>query len=289
MSTPDLLELPIRRLSRRDLLACADLAQSRGWSSEEHKWGFLLTAGAGFGVDDPSGEGLACVCTLTRFGTYEKPELGAIGMVLVAEHHQRRGLGLRLMRHVLAESGAGALTLHATSTGRPLYERLGFREVTRAETLVGRLADTGPVLGIATRPASAEDLPAILRLDAEIFGLDRTHLITRLPAFAHQFRVAEARGRLTGFAASWPNTHHDVIGPLIAEDTATARALFAALAAGTARELRTDIDVRHEELLGWAGEQGLRGGEFTTVMLAGAPVLPGDWRRRFAPLTVAAA
>ena len=43
-------------------------------------------------------------------------------------------------------------------------------------------------------PATAEDLTAILRLDTEVFGLDRTHMITRLPAFADQLRVAEENG-----------------------------------------------------------------------------------------------
>ncbi|MEU6735552.1 GNAT family N-acetyltransferase [Streptomyces physcomitrii] len=289
MSTPQLSLLPIRRLTRRDLYACADLSESRGWAREEHKWGLLLTAGAGYGIDDPEGEGLVGACTLTWFGPGEKPELAAIGMVLVAERHERRGLGRRLMEHALAAAGTPALTLHATPLGRPLYERLGFTATGEVETVKGRYREAAPVPERATRPATAEDLPAILRLDAEVFGLDRTHLLTRLPAFADQFRVAESGGRLTGFAAAWPNTHHDVIGPLVAEDTATAQALIAALAAGTARELRTDIDVRHEELLDWAKTQGLAGAFHQTVMVCGAPQLPGDWRRRFAPLTVAAA
>ncbi|MFF9803200.1 GNAT family N-acetyltransferase, partial [Streptomyces rochei] len=51
MPTPSLTALPIRRLTRRDLTACADLSEDRGWPREEHKWGFLLTAGKGYGID----------------------------------------------------------------------------------------------------------------------------------------------------------------------------------------------------------------------------------------------
>jgi hypothetical protein len=141
---------------------------------------------------------------------------------------------------------------------------------------------------VETRPATAEDLPAILRLDHEVFGLDRTHMIARLPAFADQLRVAEEEGVLTGYAAAWPNMETHVIGPLIARDTETAKALVSSLAAGTDRPLRTDIDVRHDELLTWVKERGLAPIAFNAVMTLGIPELPGDWTRRFAPLTVAA-
>ncbi|AKN69099.1 acetyltransferase [Streptomyces sp. PBH53] len=287
MPTPSLAALPIRRLTLRDLNACADLSEDRGWPREEHKWGLLLSAGKGFGIDDPEG-GLVAACVVTEYGTWGRPDLGAIGMVLVAERHARRGVGRRLMQHVLSTMGTTPLTLHATPYGRPLYEELGFKVTGRAEMLRGRFTPGGPEPTVATRAATAEDLPAILRLDEEVFGTDRTPLIARLPAFADQLRVAEEDGRLVGYTAAWPNMDTHVVGPLIARDTETAKALIASLAARTERPLRTDIDVRHEELLAWAKGRGLASVAFNAVMTYGIAELPGDWTRRFAPLTVAA-
>ncbi|MFD0316099.1 GNAT family N-acetyltransferase [Streptomyces flavalbus] len=287
MPTPPLAALPIRRLTLRDLPACADLSEDRGWPREEHKWGFLLTAGKGYGIDDPEG-GLVSACVVTEYGVPDRPELGAIGMVLVAERHARRGVGRRLMRHVLSTMSTTPLTLHATSHGRPLYEELGFKATGRAEMVRGRFVPGGPEPEVATRPATAEDLTAILRLDAQAFGTDRTHLITRLPAFADRVRVAVAGGEIIGYAAAWPNMDTHVVGPLIGRDTETAKALIASLAAHTDRPLRTDIDVRHEELLAWVKEHGLASIAFNSVMTYGMTELPGDWTRRFAPLTVAA-
>lgn len=287
VSTPSPALLPIRRLTPRDLTACADLSENRGWPREEHKWGLLLTAGTGYGIDDPDG-GLVTACVVTEYGTPERLELGAIGMVLVAERHARQGVGRRLMRHVVAEMGTTPLTLHATPHGRPLYEELGFKVTGRAEMIRGRFVPGGPDPKVATRPATAEDLATILRLDAEVFGSDRTHVITRLPAFSDQLRVAVENGRIIGYAAAWPNMDTHVVGPLIARDTETAKALIASLAAHTDRPLRTDIDVRHEELLSWAKEHGLEPTSFNAVMTYGISELPGDWTRRFAPLTVAA-
>ncbi|MGW7362214.1 GNAT family N-acetyltransferase [Streptomyces sp. NPDC054841] len=301
MSTP-FSEFAIRRLTPADLFSCADLSEDRGWPREEHKWGLLLAAGAGYGIDDPSGKGLVSACVVTSYGPGSVPGtdpvhgsgpangqgLAAIGMVLVAERYARRGIGRRLMRHVLAEAGETPLTLHATPNGQPLYEELGFTLVGRAEMVRGHFRLSGPAPRAMTRPATAEDLPAILRLDADVFGQDRTHMITRLPAFADQLRVAEADGVLTGYAAAWPNMETHVIGPLIARDTDTAKSLIVSLANATDRPLRTDIDVRHEELLTWVKANGLSPIAFNAVMTHGTPVLPGDWTRRFAPLTVAA-
>ncbi|WP_406861981.1 GNAT family N-acetyltransferase [Streptomyces sp. HUAS MG47] len=276
--------LPVRRLTLEDLTFCADLSEDRGWPREEHKWGLLLAAGTGYGIDDPSGKGLVTACVITSYG----PGLAAIGMVLVAERYARRGVGRRLMHHVLAETGDTPLTLHATPNGQPLYEQLGFAVTGRAEMVKGRFTGAVAAPARTTRPATAEDLPAILRLDAEVFGRDRTHMITRLPSFADRLRVAEEDGELTGYAAAWPNMDTQVIGPLVARDTTTAQALVAALAEGTDRPLRTDIDVRHETLLTWLKANGLDSIAFNAVMTRGLPGLPGDWSRRFAPLTVAA-
>jgi GNAT superfamily N-acetyltransferase len=279
--------LPIRRLTLRDHIACADLSEDRGWPREEHKWGLLLTAGTGYGIDDPDG-GLIAACVVTPYGPQDRPDLAAIGMVLVAERHARQGVGRRLMRHVVSAMGTTPLTLHATPNGRPLYEELGFKLTGRAEMLVGHFAPHGVKPETATRAATAEDLTSILRLDEEVFGADRTHIIARLPAFADQLRVAEENGRIIGYAAAWPNMETQVVGPLIARDTRTAKALLASLAAHTDRPLRTDIDVRQEELLAWVKDHGLASVAFNAVMTYGIPELPGDWSRRFAPLTVAA-
>ncbi len=287
VSTPSPAALPIRRLTPRDLTACADLSEDRGWPREEHKWGLLLTAGTGYGIDDSEG-GLVAACVVTEYGPAGRPELGAIGMVLVAERHARQGVGRRLMRHVMSEMGTTPLTLHATPYGRPLYEELGFKVVGRAEMVRGHFASAGPASTVFTRPATAEDITSILRLDEEIFGSDRTHVLARLPAFADQLRVAEEKGRLIGYTAAWPNMDDHVVGPLIARDTRTAKALIASVAARTERPLRTDIDVRHEELLTWVKEHGLAPVAFNSVMTYGLAELPGDWTRRYAPLTVAA-
>ncbi|MGW0854593.1 GNAT family N-acetyltransferase [Streptomyces sp. NPDC002690] len=284
--------LPIRLLTRGDLVACADLSEDRGWPRDEHRWGLLLAAGTGYGIDDPTGKGLAAACVVTSYG----PTHAALGMMLVAQRFARQGAGRRLLVHVLAAHDETPLTLFATDQGRPLYEELGFAVVGSVERLVGRFledvraeadggADDSSVT--TTRRAAARDLPAVMALDASVFGSERTQMLARLPAFSDHFRVAERAGELVGFAALWPSDGSHVIGPLIAPDTDTAKALVASLASDTELTLRAEIDIRHTELRRWLTEHGLTAVSNTTLMAKGCPDVPGDWSRRFAPLTVA--
>ncbi|WP_328895125.1 GNAT family N-acetyltransferase [Streptomyces sp. NBC_00236] len=292
-----LAELPLRRLTRDDLVPCADLSEDRGWPRDEHRWSLLLSAGTAYGIDDPESKGLIATCVVTAYG----PRMAAIGMLLVAGRHARKGVGRYMMRQVIESTGGVPLSLHATDAGRPLYEELGFLAVGRTERVSGpfrplaepdRLGTAGGPgtaagAGLTVRPASAGDLQAILRLDADAFGLDRTHILVRLPAFADHLRVAEEDGELVGYGALWPSAESHVVGPLIARDTATAKLLVTSLAAATDRPLRADIDARHEELLDWFRECGLGSGPATTVMSLGSPEQPGQWTHRFAPLSVA--
>ncbi|MEW1719671.1 GNAT family N-acetyltransferase [Streptomyces sp. NPDC093109] len=292
--------LPIRPLTMGDLTACADLAEDRGWAREEHKWSLLLAAGTGYGItdpDDPDGKRLAATCVVTPYGT----QLAGVGMMLVAGQHARKGLGRRLMTHVLHEANGTPLMLHATSYGRPLYQQLGFKEVGEVATVAGLFCSSGTgteattetpddateATEAAVRAATAGDLPAVIGLDTEVFGVDRTSMIARLPAFADRLSVAEEDSALTGYAARWPTAAADVIGPLIARDTRTAKALISSLITSPDRPIRIHIDVRHQELLSWVKEHGLEQVTLTTVMVHGIPDLPGDRTRHFAPLNMA--
>jgi GNAT superfamily N-acetyltransferase len=272
---------PIRVLGAQDLPDCLALAVNRGWPPEKHKWGLLLAAGRGYGVDDEENGGLAGVVVCTRYGN----TLGAIGMMLVAGRHERRGLGSRLMRHVMADAGVATMWLTATEFGRPLYEKLGFRAIDECTQYVGLFAGNG--VPPRSRPATESDLSAIVALDADVFGADRSAVLLRLPAFGEALRVVDSSdGRLAGYGGAWRNADNTVIGPVVADDQDTARALLTDLAAAQHGPIRLGLVHSRPEQIEWALAHGLRPGPGTTVMVSGAD-LPGDRKRLFNPLMVA--
>jgi GNAT superfamily N-acetyltransferase len=274
------MALPITRLAAPDLDDCLELAADRGWQPERRKWALMFELGEVYGIRDPAG-GLAGSVTLTRYGR----ELAVVGMMLVAARHERRGLGGRLMARVLAEAGDATVFLYATSFGRPLYERLGFRAIGELTTALGRF--TGAPAG-GSRPAEARDGGAIAALDTAAVGADRARLVTAYLQLADQVRVVERDGAVCGYAALAPGGGGSmVVGPVIAPDLDAARTLIADLASGIDAPVRLDIEHRHDGLREWARERGVKPHDDAVLMVHGARELPGARRRLVLPMTLA--
>jgi ribosomal protein S18 acetylase RimI-like enzyme len=269
-----IIEAPIRRLDIVDLPECQELAIARGWGPGTRLWAMLFRMGEVYAVPDPFG-GLAACAVLTKQGD----GLAVVSMVLVAARFERQGLGRRVMRHVLEQAGARTVMLHSSTLGRPLYDKLGFRQVSSATRHTGSLA-AGP---LSTRGAAAADLPALRRLDAEVTDADRSVLLDVLLAEAEQVRVVETGGEITGYAAGTGHDGVTVIGPVIAADESGARALIADIATITG-PIRIELDSRHPGLLKWAGEAGLVPGMVAPCLVRGDRPMAGDPSRRYAPI-----
>ncbi|HMH92582.1 MAG TPA: GNAT family N-acetyltransferase [Streptosporangiaceae bacterium] len=293
-------DVPVQRLSAADLAGCLALADDRGWPPEPDKWQLLFEVGEVSGIRDPAG-GLAGAVALTRYGS----DLAAIGMMLVAQRHGRRGLGRALMTHVLDQAGGVVTCLFATDFGRPLYERLGFRPAYRSDRYIGPLAPgplapgplaPGPLApgpaaaggSVPVRPATPEDLPAIARLDRVAFGADRSGILARLPQLSERFLVAAGPdGRaVRGFAASAELSGLLLAGPVVADDLDVATALLTGLAADSGRPLRIEVASTHPGLARWAAGHGLTARSQAAFMTHGG-VLPGRPGQVFGPLNVA--
>ena len=290
----------IRRLGADDLRSCAALSVDRGWWPERGKWALLLDASDGFGIDAPDGQGLAGTVVVTRWGT----ERAAIGMMLIASRYGGQGLGRALMEHALSVAGEGAaVSLYATDSGRPLYDKLGFQPVRRSiafrgtfrvdgqakkgkrEARAGATASSGNV-----RDATEADLEAILTLDRAAYGSDRERIMTRLPGFAERIVVLEAGEGIVGYAAAWRTEPFTMIGPLMAPDGEGARRLVTELAAHSATMIRLDIDPDRPELPDWARAHGLIPTERTVMMTRarGDLTLPrGIPEHLYTPISVA--
>ncbi|BCJ31207.1 GNAT family N-acetyltransferase [Actinocatenispora sera] len=260
--------MQIRRLTSADVPACQELSADRGWLREDRRWALLIELAEVYGIDAADG-GLAGAVTLTRYDTH-----AAIGMMLVAARYERQGFGRALMSRALAAAG-GPVCLRATDNGRPLYEQLGFATDGSSVTYVGTLSGPRPDLP-PTRPAWPTDLPEILRLDADAFGADRSRLLRRLAGFG-RLRIAAG-----GYGASWRNGAHNLLGPVVADDVATAMALCTDLADGP---IRLDISSYQPEFEAWAADRLERGARVSLMSTGGTP--PGDVKRLFTPFTVA--
>jgi len=121
-------------------------------------------------------------------------------------------------------------------------------------------------------------------MDAEVFGADRSRLLTSFAGFAERLVVAVRARRIVGYAGTCCNVDSVALGPVIAEDSAVARALISSLAADVAGSVRIDLDVNRPELLTWVAERGLAHVFTTSLMIHGGRGFAGDRDRLVAPV-----
>ncbi len=273
-------ELPVRRLTEADLPAIVELTADHGWPPQHSKWRLLFAVSEPYGVEDPAG-GLAGTVVLTRYGA----AFAAVGMMVVASRHGRRGLGRRLMAHVLGLAGEATVCLNATGQGRPLYERMGFRAVDASATYAGELgAGRADDLPDAPRRVNAADVAAIAAADLAVFGADRRAVLAELVTLADDFRVLGDPP--DGYAGCWRDDGTRIIGPVVAGTLAACKGLITTLAGGGTGPVRLDIPGRHPELARWVVSAGLTVRNQATVMVRGGN-LPGDLAKLYCPASVA--
>src|SRR5438105_5542197 len=116
---PDGVQL--RRFAESDLDAAETLTREVQWPHRVEDWRFGLAHGEGVvAVRDSQ-----VVATALRWLWGKRH--ATLGMVIVSQPVQGRRIGQHLMNVLMQGLDDRAVLLHATSEGRGLYERVGFR------------------------------------------------------------------------------------------------------------------------------------------------------------------
>ncbi|MFO1425701.1 MAG: GNAT family N-acetyltransferase [Steroidobacteraceae bacterium] len=269
--------LTLRRLGSADLPACLALTQAVNWSHRLEDWAFHLRLGRGFGIDDERGE-LVGTIIWWAYGA----ELGALGLVVVRGDCQGRGLGRRLMDAVLAEAGARAMQLVATQAGIKLYRDCGFVVTGDIEQVQGTIG-TVPVAarhGLVLRPVAAADLATLRELDARALGAPRHELIDAVLQEGGAGTLALRAGVPAGFALQRAAGRGMLVGPVIADDEATAIALVGERLRAIQGFTRLDVPGDAAALRAFLADAGLAGVDRVTAMRRGtAPPADPQLRR----------
>jgi predicted N-acetyltransferase YhbS len=242
-----------RPINENDLPAAHALSQSVRWPHRLEDWQFVLGMGAGF-VAEAGGTVVG-----TALCWQQKERHGTLGMIIVSAQHQGKGIGRELMQRVLEQLGGRCTHLIATPAGQPLYERLGFKAAgticQHQGTLTGFPA-IQPVLGDSVRLAEPGDLAAIIELADRATGMSRGDVLKQLVAMAEGV-VLEREGGLAGFALLRRFGRGQVIGPVVAPDPDSARALIAHWSDACAGAF-VRLDVSGDSGLGdWLTQAGL--------------------------------
>jgi ribosomal protein S18 acetylase RimI-like enzyme len=264
--------------------ACALVREAR-WNQLPADWRMFLARGHLYAMETQEGRIVATTATLPYGGRF-----AWISMVLVAGEYRRRGLATRLMQQAMRDLAAANLVpiLDATPDGRAVYRRLGFEDSWGFQRLIrrqrhGATASLAAPAGVSVRPITDEDWPVLCAYDAAAFGADRSAVLAglrgRLPAA--DLIAARADG-IVGFQLGRDGGLAAHIGPLIAEDEATARALVVRALDGIEGPLFIDLADNKTGLRSFLDAHGFTAVRPFTRMLYGSSTRFDDAARTFA-------
>ena len=215
-------DLPLAVLTERDLAGCMALSAEAGWNQTLDDWALFMRHGTVFGLTGDDGRPVATGAILPYAG-----EFAWVSMVLVTAARRRARIGTGILETCCAELKRRELVavLDATPAGERVYRPLGFVPqfaLTRWQGQGG--GGAAPPAGV--RPMRADDLTAVIEIDARAFGAPRDFLLRSFFARAPQLAFITADG--ASFALARPGRIATQIGPIIAADEDAAMALLAA-------------------------------------------------------------
>lgn len=269
-------------LGPQDLPGCLELSKAAHWNQNAADWRLMLEIGRGYGLSLADGTLAASTVTLPYGAAF-----AWVSMVLVAPEHRRRGYATRLLRRALEDLSAQrrAAVLDATPAGHEVYAEEGFRDTWGLKRFAVDAVKTNGVADTAgVRPLEARDWPRIAALDEEAFGADRTRLLKALAIrLADAALVCERGGEVTGFLLGREGREACQLGPLVARDAESARALLDSALARVAAPLYLDLVDRESALAGWLEGRAFAFQRPFTRMVHGAERAPGNDRLVFCP------
>jgi GNAT superfamily N-acetyltransferase len=248
--------------ARSHLEGALKLSQEMSWPYLLKDWEFALQLGSGFVVTSAG-----AVVGTALWWPYGDTHASA-GMIIVSKAVQGRGYGARLIDALLAAARPRIITLNSTTEGLALYARRGFASIGMLHQHHGIPSHRRdmPSLG-DVRTMVPSDFGAIVGLDHEATGWTRREMLSRLIEVGDGY-VLLRDGIPRGYAISRLFGRGHVIGPVVAESPADARALIeAALAPLGSVFVRVDTSTA-SQLGEWLEGIGLRQvGDATTMVL----------------------
>lgn len=211
----------VRSFNDGDLPAALALSQRLGWSHTLEDWTFFHEIATGFVAERDRVVIGTALCFL--YGDHH----ASIGMVITHPDHQRQGIGLSVMRECLALLQGRTVHLISTEVGMPMYTRLGFEATGELSVFIRRQPIAGPAVD-GVRMARDGDLDVVR--DHLVRGqLPRQLLIKRLTLnLKEEVAVVEGHDQgIVGVAICREFGSRRLIGPLVANNEETARALIA--------------------------------------------------------------
>ena len=253
---------------RRDEISLAiDWAAAEGWNpgiadaacfASVDPEGFLIAE-----LDGAPAATVSCVNYDARFAF--------LGFYIVRADLRGRGYGLRIWNAAIAHAGARVIGLDGVTAQQENYRKSGFQlayaNVRYGGTIAAPAAPRADIIALSDVPFAAVEAD-----DATVFPAPRSAFLRAWIGAAGHIGCALMRnGRLAGWGVIRPGRNGFKIGPLVADDRASAEAVLSALIARVGGgEIFLDVPGVNRDAVALAQDLGLAPVFETARMYTGA-------------------
>jgi GNAT superfamily N-acetyltransferase len=208
--------LNIRNFTSHDIKKAMELVLAERWNQTDTEWHILMGNPQNVCLVAEVENELVGTATAINYNN----KVAWIGMVLVSKNFRGQGISKKLLSNLLEQlTFCKCIKLDATPAGQPVYKKMGFED----EYLINRMTCLSfskyyLVNGdIMSQGVQKEDIPAIVDLDKNTFGADRSQLIKAL-IFNNPEKcfVIKDKDRISGFALGRKGNRFHHIGPVVA-------------------------------------------------------------------------
>jgi hypothetical protein len=223
-------DIEVRRLSASDVHLALDWAREEGWNPGRFDAACFHAADPdGFFVALHDGEP-AAVVSVVRYGD----RFAFLGLYICRPDLRGRGYGIRVWNAGIAYAGDRTIGLDGVPAQQPNYARSGFVLAWRNARYSG-IGGGEPVSGLT----DLDTIPfaQVARYDSRVFEADRRRFLRTWVAQPDAIRLGVVRdGDLAGWGLLRACAEGYKIGPLFADDPATAERLLDGLLASVPGE-----------------------------------------------------
>ena len=250
-----------------------EISTALNWAAAEG-WNPGLADGPCFAAADPEGffigelDGApAATVSCVNYGA----SFAFLGFYIVREDLRGRGYGLRIWNAAIARAGRRVIGLDGVVAQQQNYKKSGFElayaNVRYGGTVVAPDTPQAGVIGLSEVP-----LATVEAYDATVFPAPRTSFLRAwINSPGHVGCALVRDGELAGFGVIRPCVNGRKIGPLVADDRATAEVVLSALLAKVgAGAIFLDVPSVNRDAIALAEDWGLAPTFETARMYTGA-------------------
>src|SRR6478752_3970845 len=220
-------DLHIRNLRPEEISIALEWAAAEGWNPGLSDAAcFAVPDAKGFFVGEIEGEPVATVSCVNYDDRF-----AFLGFYIVRSGFRGAGHGLRIWNAAIAHAGARVIGLDGVVAQQGNYRKSGFTlayaNVRYGGTVTAPAAPRADVIALSEVPLAAVEAD-----DATVFPAPRSAFLRAwIGAPGHAGCAVVRDGRLAGWGVIRPCRKGFKIGPLVADDRATAEAVLSALLA----------------------------------------------------------